>query len=67
MEADLGKEIQNGRKIENSRNIKRIYNLEPSSRKQDLIRNDNLWEIRGGEKALFWQDAWQQRENLFSR
>lgn len=37
MEADLGKEIQNaiihGRQIENSGDTKRIYNLEPSSRK----------------------------------
>eukprot|EP00253_Pinus_taeda_P035515 PITA_35515 len=37
-----------------------IWNLSTQSR--DLVDNHIFWEIRGGQIARFWDEAWQQRE-----
>lgn len=39
-----------------------IWNLARLNR--DLIREHSLWEIREGDKANFWKEAWQQRYTL---
>jgi len=39
-----------------------IWNLARSNR--DLVREHSFWEMREGDKAKFWQEAWQQRETL---
>ena len=39
-----------------------IWNL--ASENMELIRTHNFWEIRGGDKANFWNEAWKQREKL---
>ena len=42
-----------------------IWNLATTNRY--LIRSHRFWEIREGDKALFWEDSWQKREKLFTR
>lgn len=39
-----------------------IWNLVRSNR--DLIREYSFWEIREGDKANLWNEAWQQRGKL---
>ena len=31
-----------------------------------LVQNDSFWEIRNGNLAWFWEDNWQQDDNLQS-
>jgi len=42
-----------------------IWNL--AANNKNLISNHSFWEIRGGDKANFWEEAWQQREKLNSK
>ena len=32
-----------------------------ASQNRDLVTQYVFWEIRGGEKAAFWEDGWQQK------
>eukprot|EP00253_Pinus_taeda_P018458 PITA_18458 len=41
-----------------------IWNLSIQSR--DLIDIHIFWEIRGGQIARFWDEAWQQREKMLN-
>eukprot|EP00253_Pinus_taeda_P021717 PITA_21717 len=41
-----------------------IWNLSIQSR--DLIDRHIFWEIRGGQIARFWDEAWQQREKMLN-
>eukprot|EP00253_Pinus_taeda_P028254 PITA_28254 len=41
-----------------------IWNLSIQSR--DLIDRNIFWEIRGGQIARFWDEAWQQREKMLN-
>lgn len=41
-----------------------IWNLSIQSR--DLIDRYIFWEIRGGQIARFWDEAWQQREKMLN-
>jgi len=31
---------------------------------KDLIQNHNFWEVKSGDKAIFWEDSWQQMQHL---
>eukprot|EP00253_Pinus_taeda_P015440 PITA_15440 len=41
-----------------------IWNL--STQSKDLIDRHIFWEIRGGQIARFWDEAWQQREKMLN-
>lgn len=42
--------------------VSTIWNLARAN--MDLIREHSFWEIREGDKANFWEEAWQQRDKL---
>eukprot|EP00253_Pinus_taeda_P012272 PITA_12272 len=37
-----------------------------AKRNNNLVQENNFWEIRNGRLALFWEDAWQQLPKLDS-
>jgi len=39
-----------------------IWNL--ARRNREIVQEHSFWEIRDGETALFWEDAWQQFSKL---
>ena len=41
-----------------------IWNREWENRA--LVHNHSFWEIRNGNLAWFWEDNWQQEDNLRS-
>jgi len=41
-----------------------IWNLTIQNR--ELIDKHIFWEIRGGQIAKFWDEAWQQREKMIN-
>lgn len=41
-----------------------IWNLTNQSR--ELVDGHIFWEIRGGQNARFWEEAWQQREKMLN-
>eukprot|EP00253_Pinus_taeda_P020685 PITA_20685 len=41
-----------------------IWNISIQSR--DLVDRHIFWEIRGGQIARFWDEAWQQREKMLN-
>eukprot|EP00253_Pinus_taeda_P026566 PITA_26566 len=49
-------------RIENTPKGSSIWNL--VSQNRELINQYAFWEIRGGEKAKFWEDGWQQKGKM---
>eukprot|EP00253_Pinus_taeda_P012904 PITA_12904 len=49
-------------KIQNTPQGSSIWNL--ASQSKELIKQYAFWEIRGGEKAAFWEDGWQQKRKM---
>eukprot|EP00253_Pinus_taeda_P031554 PITA_31554 len=58
------KNWQEGGKTENPKHPKRIINLEFGKPEQRIDKAVCIWEIRGGEKAKFWEDGWQQKRKM---
>eukprot|EP00253_Pinus_taeda_P025221 PITA_25221 len=49
-------------RIQNTPKGSSIWNL--ASQNRELIKQYTSWEIRGGEKAKFWEDGWQKKRKM---
>lgn len=47
---------------QNEKKGSEIWNLINANR--DIIREHNFREVRGGDKATFWEEAWQYRGKI---
>eukprot|EP00253_Pinus_taeda_P030826 PITA_30826 len=59
---NMPEQIEEKLKIQNPPQGSSIWNL--ASQNRELIKQYAFWEIRGGEKAAFWEDGWQQKRKL---
>eukprot|EP00253_Pinus_taeda_P005455 PITA_05455 len=59
---NMPEQIEEKLKIQNIPHGSSIWNL--ASQNRELIKQYAFWEIRGGEKAAFWEDGWQQKRKM---
>lgn len=59
---NMPEQIEEKLKIQNIPQGSSIWNL--ASQNRELIKQYAFWEIRGGEKAAFWEDGWQQKRKM---
>eukprot|EP00253_Pinus_taeda_P007926 PITA_07926 len=59
---NMPEQIEEKLKIQNTPQGSSIWNL--ASQNRELIKQYAFWEIRGGDKAAFWEDGWQQKRKM---